>query len=163
MKKILLTLFFFLTISFGYGQNSRLYDFVRRSGFKTIATCAHPSNTTNYSLSAISEDDENIYISVFYTETFFGKNEQTNVVLKKGWGSLGINSIIVTKDYSPVNAFYFTKLIKNTALSLYESSSSKNYEVKKTLESKFYKTFNEFNGIELALFILNINYLSGSW
>lgn len=163
MKKKLLTLFLFLFFSVVYGQNSRLYDFVRKSGFKTIATCAHPSNTTNYNLSSISEDDNNIYISVVYNETFFGKNEQTNVILKKSWGRLGINNIVITKDYSPVDAFYFTKLIKNAALSLYEVSSSKNDEVKNILESKFYKSFNQFNGIELALFILNINYLSGSW
>jgi hypothetical protein len=155
-KSFLLVISIFVVFT-SKAQHTSLYNFIANDGIKTLGSCAHPSNDILIRSSSILEDDNYVYLNIVYNETLFGKHEQTNLTLKKGFSNLAITDIIVTKDYSLTSAFYFTGIAKNIALNLLEEMSNTE-DVKKALEQKFYKSFKNFTGKEFALFVLNINY-----
>ncbi|HOY31128.1 MAG TPA: hypothetical protein PKW80_04545 [Bacteroidales bacterium] len=130
--------------------NAQVCDFFNKSGYKTLAKCAHPSNKFLKGKCALSGNI--VTVDVFYTDG------DHSIFSLKNSGYL-FTQVTTKSDISNVKPFLAFNTIKNTFANLCNglSNNSKNIVVA-ALEKALGYTLKKFSAEDYTLLALSIQY-----
>lgn len=148
MKK--LSLLILLCCALSINASAQLCDYFNKSGLKTLARCAHP--TDKFKSGSVKLNGQIATISINYTD---GDHAKFSL---KNRGYL-IYSITTLEDDSSVEPFTALTIVKNvlSEVCLKLPSATKNKLIKE-IETIVGKTIGKFSGKDYAALILTIGY-----
>lgn len=132
-----------------YNSSTALGEFFKTNGVSLLAFFAHPTNT--YDGGSYTVYNDNIIVNIEY--------ENYNTKLRINISNGFFSSIDVLADDDWAYPFLGMTLIK-IAADEYLLGTAENDELKSKMEKYFRKKYDEFDGQDLALFALNVAFLS---
>ncbi|GEM_PF-6492586 len=132
-------------------STSPIERFFKHDGVATLAQFAHPSDTYLNGSYTIYADQ--VVVEINYAEGFY-----TKLSIKRSNGFF--TGIRVLKDENTWPAFWAVTLIKELVeAAMEESEQEEKEEAKSLMERELAKAFDEFDGEDLALFALNLEWM----
>ena len=132
-----------------YSSNSSLSNFFKYQGVATLAGLAHPSNTYEYGTYVVNSD--HAIVEIFYADNLYTK---LKIDITNGM----FTGIEVMRDNDFPAPFFLISLLKEFADEAMKNSENKN-ETKSRLEEELGKLYYDFNGVDISLFVLNLEWM----
>ncbi len=132
-----------------YKSSSSMGNFFKYVGVSTLAGFAHPSNT-------YQSGYYNVYNNYVDVEINYNDGLYTKLRVYKKNGFFTDIKVMADNDFPP--PFFFASVLKEIADEAIQYSEDED-ETKNRLEEELGKAFYEFDGVDIALFLLNLKWL----
>lgn len=154
MKQLSAILTCLLLCSTSYCQNTS--DFFKHEGVYDLAGMAHPFDTYQYQYSSYDDSEPGfITVNISYEGNYF-----TKLRIHKGYGSYYFDQMQVIQDQNTASAFAALKVGAALLIELQRETNSKDYEdMQRSFQTLFGSRLENWSGIQMALFALNLAYL----
>jgi len=157
MKQLLVILSCLLISSTSYCQNNS--DFFKHEGVSDLAGMAHPFDTYQSQYSSY-DDSQPGYVIVHIS---YEGDYSTKLRIHKGYGAYYFDQMQVLEDQNTADAFAAFKVGAALLIELQRETNPKDYEdMQRSFQSLFGSRLENWSGIQMALFAINLAYLDRS-
>ena len=150
LQNFTIALSFFLCSVMSLSSQS-LETFFKYEGVATLAQMAHPTSTMSQGYYEVSGSD--VYVTMKFTD---GVTTKVKLTTYKGW----ITDLIVTYDNDWFPPFVGVELIKDLAMEIAREEQAQSSEVISRFEAYLQKSFQSFNGREIACLVLSLMFFA---